>query len=127
MADSSNPWADLVVAMLSVNSFPLERTYQCFDGLEAEGLFLPEKLGEWDEAEVARRLGSAGYDRGPTMTAIFSERLVALGRYATENGIQECERRLKDDPPERVSDFLRPIHGVGEVVVRNFLALRGLD
>ena len=41
MVDETDPWADLVVAMLSVNSFPLDRSYQYFGGLEDEGMAEP--------------------------------------------------------------------------------------
>ena len=64
----SDPWADLVNAILSVNNHPLERTFHYFEGLRREGLFDPAALPTLDEEEIARRLGRAGYDRGPTMT-----------------------------------------------------------
>ncbi len=74
----SNPWADLVIAILSVNSYPLEKTFALFPSLEDNVLFNPTVLRDLSSADVARRLGAAGYNRGDTMTAIFTERLTSL-------------------------------------------------
>ncbi len=39
-----DPWEDLILSILSVNSFPLERTYALANGLRNQGLFDPRPL-----------------------------------------------------------------------------------
>ena len=85
------PWADLVIAILSVNNYPLDKTFGLFDRLAEAGLFDPAKLETWGLAEISRGLGAAGYDRGPTMTRIFAERLSGLGVFLATRGVQRCE------------------------------------
>ena len=58
------PWADLVIALLSVNNYSLEKTFSLFDGLAEVELFDPANLAAWDLSEISRRMGRAGYDRG---------------------------------------------------------------
>jgi hypothetical protein len=63
-----DPWEDLVVSLLSVNQYSLERTYESIKGLREQGLFNPTKLKQWDHGEFVARLKAAGCDRGPFMT-----------------------------------------------------------
>ena len=88
----TNPWADLVIAILSVNSYPLEKTFALFESLDENGLLDPSCLAELSAADIARRMGAAGYNRGDTMTAIFTERLVALGCLTNDAKLEECTR-----------------------------------
>lgn len=121
----TNPWADLVIAMLSVNNYPLEKTFALFQPLEENGLFDPVALADLSSAEVARKLGVAGYDRGNTMTAIFTERLVSLGRLASSASIESSTRTLASGTAEEVSSLLSNVKGVGPKVLANFFLLRG--
>ena len=118
-----NPWADLVLAMLGVNNYPLTKVFELHDALEANGLFDPSNLGRWDRAEVARRLGAAGYRRGAVMTAIFVERLSSLGALADNR--EAYERVLSKGTRDEVARLLRRVKGVGPRVLDNFMVLRG--
>lgn len=121
----TNPWADLVIAILSVNNYPLEKTFALFESLDKNGLFDPRCLAELSAADIARRLGAAGYSRGDTMTAIFTERLLSVGRLTGEKTIEECTRVLSTGSREEVTSLLRGVKGVGPKVLSNFFLLRG--
>ncbi len=56
-------WKDLIVSLFSVNSYPLQRTWDIADELNREGLFDPTNLGKWNVEEIAKRLLRAGYSR----------------------------------------------------------------
>ncbi len=88
----TNPWADLVIAILSVNNYPLEKTFALFESLLENGLFDPTTLAAFSPADVAKRLGSAGYNRGDTMTTIFTQRLISLGRLTIDTPVEDCTR-----------------------------------
>src|SRR5437763_1556705 len=64
-------WTDLVVAMLSVNSYSVEKSYAIANQLAAEGLTDPMKLATFEPDEIARRLDRAGYKRGTLNTYRF--------------------------------------------------------
>lgn len=49
-------WAYLVMGVLSVNHYPLHKTFLLFDQLKAEGLFRPSNLASLSLDEIARRL-----------------------------------------------------------------------
>lgn len=121
----TGPWADLVMAILSVNNYPLDRTFALFEGLKAEGLFEPLVLAEATASGIARKLGAAGYNRGHGMTQIFTERLLSLGGFLREQSIEDVQRVLVHGSREHVCQTLGPIKGIGPRVLDNFFVLRG--
>ena len=76
-------------------------------------------------AEIAKRLGQAGYDRGPVMTQIFSERLSDLGEFLGSHGVEDCERLLASGSKAEITALLSPAKGVGPRVLENLFLLRG--
>lgn len=122
---SVNPWPDLVMAILSVNNYPLTKVFTLFDALKANGLFDPHNFTCWNREEITRRLGAAGYDRGTVMTAIFTDRLSSLGRLAED--LAANERTLTKGTKTEIAELLRRVKGVGPKVLKNFFLLRGDD
>ncbi len=118
------PWGYLVVSILSVNNYLLERAYGLLERLEKEGLLDPARLGQWDIGEVVGRLDRAGYGRGPGITKIVAERMVALGVWASKREFEKCTRDLVTMPDDEVGELLLSVKGVGPMVLRNFLLLR---
>lgn len=118
-----NPWADLVIAMLSVNNYSLIKVFNLFESLKANDLFDPCGFACWNREEIARRLVAAGYDRGHAMTAIFTDRLSSLGQLADE--LASNERILTDGTRTEVAELLKRVRGVGPKVLDNFFLLRG--
>src|SRR5258708_37172783 len=84
-------WDDLVVSILSVNQYSLERTYGVLPGLRREGITRPSNLIGWEPQEIEARLQAAGCDRGPFMTSLFAQRLSALGALLRAQGVDEGE------------------------------------
>lgn len=121
------PWDDLVVALLAVNQYSLEKTFALLDSLRAGKITDPEKLGQWTEAEMFLSLKSSGCDRGPFMTALFAERLCALGGLIRAMGVSECETVLTGHDRAKIEALLLPVNGIGPKVLKNFFVLRGLD
>lgn len=124
-ARATNPWADLVIAILSINSYPLDRTFALFAQLEPQGLFDRSQLASATASEVARRSGEAEYDRGHTMTAIFPERLMPLGALAKRKSVADSQRVLETGARAYVERLLANVKGVGPKVLENYFLLRG--
>lgn len=101
-----------MIALLSVNNYSLDKAYGLFDRLAEAGLFDPANLEIWGLSEISRRLGRAGYDRGPGMTKILAERLSGLGVFQATQGIQRCERLLASGSSAEVTALLSPAKGV---------------
>lgn len=119
-----DPWSDLVVSILSVNSFPVERTYALLDRLRAEKLTDPENLSQQTAPGLYSKLVAAGYDRGEFMTYLFAERLSSLGAFAKTFGISECEKVMKSRDAKAINSMLLSVKGIGPAVMQNFLFLR---
>lgn len=121
--ERGNPWPDLIIAMLAVNTFPLAKVFSLFEALDSNSLFDPRSLARWDRGEIARRLKAAGYDRGPGLTNILADRLWSLRAF--ENNVAASESILAGGSKREVEALLKCVNGVGPMVLENFLLLRG--
>lgn len=59
------------------------------------------------------------------MTAIFTDRLVSLGRLTSRVPIDECNAVLASGTRDEVSSLLSSVKGVGPKVLDKFFVLRG--
>jgi hypothetical protein len=121
-----SPWDDLVISILAVNQYSLERTYACKEGLQAQGLTLPATLLELAPAEIEHRLKAGGCDRGAFMTNLFAKRLAALGAHVRAVGVEQSTSILAGQSRQKIEQFLEPVNGIGPVVLRNFFLLCGI-
>jgi hypothetical protein len=124
--DLDNPWDDLVVSILSVNQYSLEKTYPTLPFLREAGLLSPESLGSQTLEQIVVLLKAANCDRGPFMTTLFAVRLASLGSAVSSRGIVECTRILLSNDPDAIRTLLLPIKGIGPKVLQNFFMLRGI-
>jgi hypothetical protein len=116
--------ADLVIAMLSVGGYALERVWEIRTNLEREGLLDSGVVEALDEAELVRRLTVSGYDRGPIVTTSMANRLIAL-HAAVRNGIlAEASRLMQERRTKDAEALLCTVKGIGPMVFRQFAALQ---
>jgi 3-methyladenine DNA glycosylase/8-oxoguanine DNA glycosylase len=126
MTAADDPWEDLVVSILSVNQYSLERTYQSIEALRKQGLFSPQSLMQWDQGEIVACLKSAGCDRGPFMTNLFALRLANLGALTQSKGLAACTKVISAQDARMIEELLLPVNGIGPKVIANFCLLRGI-
>ena len=119
-------WHDLVVSMLAVYNYTLEKVDDYSAGLEKQGLFEPDKIKKMSHEEIFEALEKSGYKRG-NLNAIFTERVQGLGEYVDKKGKNHCESILKNKDKEAITSLLKPIRGVGPKVIENYLELRDLN
>jgi hypothetical protein len=124
---SDDVWEDLVVSILAVNQYSLEKTYAIVGGLREAGLASPQNLGAWEIDRIVSRLKSAGCDRGAFMTPLFAARLSSLGKVVGARGMSACADILAGKDFEEIRRLLLPVNGIGPKVMRNFCLLRGID
>lgn len=129
MADDkiSVPWEDLVMSVLAVNGYSIEKAYALHESLRAEGLLEPANLSRWSSEEIGERLCRAGYNRGQFMTALFGLRLSTLGVFLESTGLQQCGNVLRGGDPVEISRLLLPAPGIGPKVLSNFFLLSGIS
>jgi len=121
-----DPWQDLVVSMLAVNQYSLEKTYNCVDGLRKKGLFDPRNLALWDQAKISSQMKAAECDRGEFMTNLFAKRLSSLGQHVRQFGFAPSTELISRPNREAIVSFLSSVNGVGPKVLKNFFLLRGI-
>lgn len=113
----------LVIAMLAVGGYSLQRVWDMRPSLEREGLVNPEVVELLDEDEVVRRLATSGYDRGPIVTASMAIRLIAL-HAAVRNGIlTQASRFMHEGRFQDAEKTLCKVKGIGPMVFRQFASL----
>ncbi len=117
-----NPWEYIVIAMLSTGGYRLEKTFNHRELLIKNGLTDPRKIASMNKKNLALKLVASGYDRGPFLTAMFTDRLSSLGELS--NNFKENERILIEGTKEEVSSLLKHVKGVGPVVIEFFFILR---
>jgi endonuclease III-like uncharacterized protein len=120
-------FADLVIAMLAVNGWHLDKVGDLMNSLEQNGLTNPNTVASRAFTENAKCLESAGYSRGDYMVSMLTERIESAAQYfinhdnITKLADVEASRDLK-----RLRECLEPIKGVGKMVIENYALLRGL-
>jgi hypothetical protein len=121
----SEPVVHLMVAVLAVGGYSLQRAWNLLPSLQKEGLTDSKAVEDYDEAEIVRRLSRSGYDRGPIVTASMAKRLMAL-HTAVRNGVlAQTVRLLREDRVKDAEKVLRTVKGVGPVVFNQFAVLEG--
>lgn len=118
-----DPWADLIISVLSVNQYSLDKTYGALEGLRAQGLLDPRNLVRWGHAEIADRLIAGGCDRGPFMTNLFANRIRNLGVAVEAKGIDSFSRMIESKDRKAIEALLLAVNGIGPKVISNFFLL----
>jgi hypothetical protein len=126
-AQSSVPWSDLVVAILAVNSWSVEKVYALLPALEDAGLLNPGNLADWEVGALKAALEKSGYSRGDYITTLMATRLNSLGMFVTEIGRERCEHVLRAASMAGLEASLGAVRGIGPAVIRNYVFLRGTD
>ena len=118
---NANNWANVVIAMLSVNSY---NALNISDDLELNGLFDLQNLASWDHPKIFETLQKSGFKRGDFLTGLMTQRLLSLGILADK--VQANEQILANGTKDEVTALLSKVKGIGPMVINNFLELRKL-
>ena len=124
---SDDSWEDLVVSILAVNQYSLERAHGLLGELREQRLTDPKFLEQWEPEEVEKRLKATGFDRGPFMNRLFAGRLSGLGEMVRSKGIDTCTKVIGSRKPDEIAALLKDVKGIGPVVLRNYYVLRGFQ
>jgi hypothetical protein len=124
MVQEKRVFLDLVVAMLAVNRWTLERAVSIANGLSDVGLSDPTAIRSMSVDEVATRLASAGYKRGHYMEQLLAMRIVGAAETLDEDSVQRLTDLERRGDKNAIRDLLLAIKGVGPEVVNSFFILR---
>src|SRR5437867_2367153 len=96
----------LIAALLSVNSYALEKAQRVSDELHKGGLVDLTKFCSLEEKDIVSKLRLAGYDRGEFMTQLIASRLANLGRHITAIGVGRVNAVLASGDRDAVTSLL---------------------
>jgi hypothetical protein len=122
-ADEGEVIEDLVIAVLAVNRWSLERVFSIKEGLAREGIFDFDVLVTIDDAVIAKRLDAAGYRRGDYFNLMMGSRLRQIAERMSPSKRREMMELLGRRDLRQLELMLLPLKGVGPSVFRAFLCL----
>lgn len=116
---------EIVVAVLAVNNYSLEKAHELLPELRSEGLTNPHRVARKDAGDLTVALSRAGYNRG-MLTGLMAERLLGLMEAITDGELEAFEGLLRSGEQERALTLLRKVHGIGPQVAANvWMLLKG--
>jgi len=103
---------DLVVAALSVNSYPATWTWELLPALGDGGILNPSKVAALDVGDLIDALEAAGYKRGK-ITWIVAPRLHTLMSKVADGELDGLTAAVEAKDEETVKALLTAVRGVG--------------
>jgi hypothetical protein len=116
----------LVAALISVNRWTLEKSYEIKEALARNGLFDAHLLSTLNSAQISSRLLLAGYTKPEFVRNLIAERLHLLGLSLADGQLRRLEALVVSRDVRAVESFLSKIKGVGPVVLGHFKMLQNL-
>lgn len=116
--------SDLLIALLAVNSWTLEKVGSLYEQIRANGLFDISVLARLDVEQIRERLAAAGYNRGPVLGAMMALRMHHVGLALAEGGADLLAGVESKGDTTAAREYLLTLNGVGPAVVENYLLLR---
>lgn len=112
----------LLMAVLSVNNFSLEKAWALLPRMREAGLTDPARVAAMEMPAVIEALRGAGYDR-KNLTWLFAERVKALMVAIHDGQLDGLPDAISRKDKKAAAALLAPIRGVGPRVVENAWAL----
>ena len=96
LEDKGDIFTDLVLALLAVNKWTLERVGSILPQLEEAGLTNPETVASLDFPTVFERVKEAGYQRGDYIISLIADRLLSAARTFRDKQLEKVIRDLEE-------------------------------
>jgi hypothetical protein len=112
----------LLMALLSVNNYPLEKAWGLLPRMRELRLTEPARVAAMDMAATIAALTGAGYDR-KNLTWMFAERVKALMAAIHDGELAGLDEAIAAKDKVRATELLERVRGVGPTVIQNAWAL----
>jgi len=119
----------LLMAVLAVGQYPLERVRSILGGLRAQGLANASKVAAMDLGELTVALSRAGYNRG-LLTSVYGERVHAVMKAIVAGELDVVLDYVTSNDRSSFVAKLQELYGIGPKVASNawdlLRAMRGV-
>ncbi len=105
----------IVVSVLAVNRYPLEKSYSLLPNLRKLGLTDPTKVANANSPDVMMRLDRAGYHRG-LLTEMMAGRLIGLMNAVSEGQLDSLSNMVTKGEKDQAKQLLCRMKGIGPQV-----------
>ena len=112
----------LLMAILAVNNYSLEKAWKLLPRMRELGLTDPARVVAMDMPAAIEALTAAGYDR-KNLTWMFAERVKALMAAVHDGRLDDLARAVAARDERAAAELLGEVRGVGPRVVDNAWAL----
>jgi hypothetical protein len=112
----------LLVAVLSVSQYSIDRVQRMVPAFRETGLTDPARAATMDLGEITVALSRSGYNRG-LLTSMYGERVQALMKAIQNGQLHELSAAIVSADESAFVTRLRCIYGIGPKVAANAWAL----
>lgn len=112
----------LLMALLAVNNYPLEKAWSLLPRMRDLGLTDPARVAAMDMPTAIEALTRGGYDR-KNLTWMFAERVMALMVAIHGGELAGLDEAIAAKDKARATELLDRVRGVGPTVIQNAWAL----
>lgn len=112
----------IVVAVLAVNRYSLEKAYALLPAFRKAGLLSPEKVAAKEIETVIAELHAAGYQRGGLM-GIMGGRFHSVMQAIHAGKLDTFSSLARKGSPEKATELLCSVKGIGPSVAATVLEL----
>ena len=105
----------IVVSLLAVNSYGLERVYELLPEFRNNGLVDPAKISNAEVPQVMRELYKSGYDRG-MLTEMMAGRLIGVMKAVADGRLDILNDLVEKGSKTLTKELLCQVQGIGPKV-----------
>ena len=126
VAEVEQTASDVLVSVLAVQRFSIEKAFELVPGLEAQGFLDFDAVAKWSRETVQERLNLAGFRRSEFFDDLFSRRVQEVAKGLGAEGIRGLLRLEARGDLAGLEKRLAGLWGVGPAVIWNYKVLREL-
>ena len=115
----------LVVAMLTVNNWALEKAWAILPKLTELELCDPQRLSALSHDEIFARLKRAGYTKSDYVVGLLADRLREMAKVMATVKPEKLTELMEPGHEKDRDQFFLALKGVGPAVLESFVALQG--
>ncbi len=115
---------NLVVAMLTVNNWALEKAWALLPDLTSLGLCNAQSLSALSHEEIFARLKRAGYTKSDYVVGLLADRLREMAKTVAATAPAELMELMEPGHEKDRDRFLLSLKGVGPAVLETFVSLQ---
>jgi endonuclease III-like uncharacterized protein len=108
----------IIVSLLAVNSYGVEKSYALLPNLRNMGLTDPTQVAKADTVDVMMRLDRSGYNRG-MLSDMMADRLINLMKAVSNGELEDLTGLVSKGDEAGASELLCKVKGIGPRVAEN--------